>query len=103
MTSRREPVPLRDVMAGILGRLGFDNLDAWATIRLRWAEIAEPPWDTQATPVALHDGVLVVEVSQPGAAGILRYGQASLERRLAAELGEGVVGEVRIRAPSSRR
>lgn len=98
MSLRREPVPLRDLVASIAGRLGLGDPSTWAIIRAEWATIVEPPWDSVTVPVSLHEGVLVVEVLQPGATGMLRYGQATLERRLAERLGEGVVDEVRFRA-----
>ena len=93
---------MSEVMAGILGRLGLGDLRTWAAIRDGWGEIAGPPWDTLSVPVSLHDGVLVVEVVQPGALGMLRYGRSNLERRLAEQLGEGIVDEVRLRAAAGR-
>lgn len=101
MSPRREPVRLGDLVAGIAGRLGLGDPSTWAVIRAEWATIVEPPWDVVTVPVSLHDGVLVVEVLQPGGVAMLRYAQATIERRLAERLGEGVVGEVRFRASQS--
>lgn len=99
MSSRRDPVPLGDLLAGLLGRVGIESLETWRTIRDNWGEIVGPPWDTETRPVAFRDGVLILEASHQAAMGVLKYGRAALEDDLARRLGEGVVEEVRVRPP----
>jgi hypothetical protein len=100
---RRDPLPLGDVLKGILERLGVGDLNQWQKIQDEWVEVAPSPWDRQSRPVALSDGVLVVEAVSPAAVGILRYGVTGLEQRMAERYGEGVVREVKLRSPGPRR
>lgn len=94
----RDPEPLRDTLDRVLAAIGAPRLDVWMALQERWAEIAGPPWDTHARPLALTGGVLVVEANSPGAVSLLRYGVAGLVERLGAAL-PGVVGEVTVRPP----
>jgi len=100
---RRDPAPLSDVLKVILGRLGVGDLDQWKRIQDEWTEVAGNPWDRQSTPIALTDGVLVVEAISAAAIGVLRYGVSGLEQRLAERYGELVVREVRLRPPVGER
>lgn len=99
MNRRRDPLPLSDVLNTVLSRLGMGDLSAWERIRGEWESVAPPPWNLQSKPLALTDGVLVVEAVTPAAVGLLRYGINSLERAMAERYGEGVVREVKLRAP----
>lgn len=101
MRDRREPAPLGDVLRTILNRLGVGDLDLWNRIREEWPEVVGPPWDRQAKPVALADGVLTVEAVTPAAIGVLRYGVAGLRKTLCDRYGDGVVSDVRLRPPSA--
>lgn len=103
MNRRRDPERLGDVLRGLLRRYGLDDLETWQRIEAEWAEVAPTPWDRQARPVSLAKGVLVVEAITPAAVGVLRYGVAGLMDRLARTYGQGVVEDVRLRAPSPRR
>ena len=103
MKDRREPALLGDVLRSILDRLGVGDLDLWQRIQSEWTEVVGAPWDHQATPVALTDGVLMVEAVTPAAIGVLRYGIAGLRKTLCDRYGEDVVRDVRLRAPTSGR
>ena len=95
----KDPAPLRDVLSGLLGRLGVGDLARWRRIEEEWADLAGEPWSTQAVPLSLNGSVLVVEARSPMALSLLRYGVAGLVARLDEHLGAGVVTEVRVRAP----
>lgn len=99
----REPRPLGDVVRGLLASLGLASLDTWRRVESDWAELAGPPWDRHARPLSLRQGVLTVEAITPAAVSVLRYGVASLEERLAAELGTETIREVRVRSPERGR
>ena len=103
MRGRREPAPLRDVIKSILDGLGVADLDQWQKMREEWSTVAGSPWDRQATPIALAGGVLTVEAVTPAAVGMLRYGTKSLIESLNARYGDGVVTEVRLRAPGPKK
>jgi hypothetical protein len=96
-------MPLGDVLKGILDRLGVGDLDQWEQIRTQWAEVAGSPWNRQTVPIALTDGVLVVEAVTPGAVAMLKYGVPSLKKALCDAYGVGVVTDVRIKAPRGHR
>lgn len=103
MRDRREPAALADVLRTILDRLGVGDLDLWERIRREWPEVVDAPWDRQAKPVSLAGGVLTVETVTPAAVGVLRYGTKGLAEKLCQRYGEGVVTDVRLRAPDHRR
>lgn len=99
MTVRRDPAPLGDLIRRILDGLGVGDLEQWQRMREEWADVVGTPWDRQARPIALADGVLTVEAITPSAVGVLRYGTRGLVERLCEHYGEGVVTDVRLRPP----
>lgn len=101
MRDRREPAFLGDVLRGILDRLGVGDLDLWNRIQQEWPDVVGSPWDAQAKPIALTDGVLVVEAVTPAAIGVLRYGTAGLKKSLNDRYGSDVIRDVRLRPPSA--
>lgn len=98
----REPAPLGDLVKQLLTRLGVPDLSTWREVEQRWEALAGEPWASQARPVSLQDGLLVVEAESGPAVALLRYGENSLVKRLEDTLGNGVVKEVRVRPPSRR-
>lgn len=102
MNLRREPAPLGDLIRRILDGLGVGDLDQWKRICDEWPDVVGVPWNRQARPISLTDGVLTVEAMTPAAIGVLRYGTKGLIERLGERYGEGVVTEVRLRPPAGR-
>jgi predicted nucleic acid-binding Zn ribbon protein len=100
MRGRDQPTPLSEVLAKLLGRYGVGDLRLWERIRREWVEAAGPPWDRQARPLALTDGVLVVEAASAAAVALLRYGTAGLAQRMQDRYGPEVVTEVRVKPPA---
>ncbi|MDH4119559.1 MAG: DUF721 domain-containing protein [Acidimicrobiia bacterium] len=103
MKSRRDPIPLGEVLKAVLNRLGMTDLDRWQRIQNEWEEVAGAPWNTQSRPLSLTNGVLVVEAVTPAAIGLLRYGVVGLRQRLCDHFGDGVVDEIQLRSPGSGR
>ena len=97
-----DPAALGDVIRSLLKRLGVADPGLWNRIEEEWEELAGPPWDRQARPVSLHDGVLVVEAVGAPAVAVLKYGVVSLTQRLQSQLGAGIVTEIRVRPPQRR-
>ena len=89
--------PIGEMLAPLLERLGIRTPDTAARLATEWAALAGEPWASQARPVGLRDGELVVEVTDAAAASVLRYRTGELLRHLDAGLGEGTVDVVRIR------
>lgn len=102
MRGRHEPARLGDVIRSILAGLGVGDLNQWQQICDEWTDVVGTPWDRQAKPVALTDGVLTVEAITPAAVGVLRYGTRGLIERLCVRYGDGVVTDVRLRSPGPR-
>lgn len=99
--------PLRrvgDTLDHVLAGLGGPRSSVIEAVFARWPELVGQGLATRAYPARLRDGVLVVEVTEPGWASQVRWLEADLLRRLAAEVGEGVVTgvEVRVRRPPRR-
>lgn len=95
-----KPVGLDAAIREVLASLGLPDPDVQQRLHDHWSELAEPPWSEHARPLYLRRGELVVEATSPMAMSLLRFGVASLERRLQEVLGEGVVERVVLRRPS---
>lgn len=94
---RGEPRPVGDSLDSLARRLGVPSADALGTVFSRWDDIVGPAIADHAKPVALRDGVLHVQVDEPGWATQLRFLGGELVTRIAAAVGEGVVASVEVR------
>lgn len=100
---RSEPKPINDVLERLMERLGVVDAGLWSRIEDDWATLAGTPWSGQTRPIGMHRRKLVVEAVSPQAVGMLRYGTSGLIHRLNAQLGEGTVEEVVVKAPGAQR
>ncbi len=91
------PAPIRDVLQGLLQRLGVARPLEVADLLGRWEEVAGEPWAERSRPVTLADGELVVEVADGATASLLRYQTRDLVSRLDERVGRGLVTTVRVR------
>jgi len=113
MTSRRDrpeyrdreqaPRLVRDSLESLARRLGAPTASSLGAVFSRWDETVGPGIALHARPVSLTDGVLVVEVDEPGWATQLRYLSSDLIGRLGAVAGEGVVGRIDLRVKGAPR
>jgi hypothetical protein len=87
------------LLAKALQNLGIERLDVMLSLVGDWEEIAPEPWRTQAKPLLLKDGELLVEATSPQTVSLLRYAVGDLLRSLDTRFGEGVVGTVRVQSP----
>ncbi len=92
-----DPTPIRDLLQGVLARLGVARPLEVAELLARWEEVAGEPWAARAAPVSLSGGELVVEAADGSTASLLRYQTAQLIARLDEEVGRGLVTSVRVR------
>ena len=65
------------------------------------AAVVGPEIAQHVTPESFEDGVLVVRADSTSWATNLRYMAPLLLERLAAEVGEGVVGDLRVLGPAA--
>ncbi len=92
-----EPTPIRELLQGVLARLGVARPLEVAELMSRWEVVAGEPWAERAVPVLLDGGELVVEAVDGATASLLRYQTAQLISRLDEQVGRGLVTTVRIR------
>lgn len=96
-------IPFEEAVSGLLRRMGLPDPSVMDTIASEWASVAGEPWASQARPLYVRSGVLVVEATAPGAVGFLKYGVADLRRRLGERFGSDVITDVEIRTPTRPR
>lgn len=101
--SQSEPKPIDDALRRLMDRLGVVERSVWERIEGEWPSLAGSPWSAQTRPIGMQRRTLVIEAVSPRAVGMLRYGTTGLVHRLNAQLGEGTVEDVVIRAPGNQR
>lgn len=65
----------------------------------RWPEVVGPQIAEHCTPLTFEEGALVVQADSTAWATQLRLLLPQLERRLAEEVGEGVVTSIQVLGP----
>lgn len=95
--SDRDPTPLARALDAVTGRLGMAPTEHLSGVFAHWDEVAGPVVAAHARPVGLRDGVLHLEVDEPGWATQLRHLEGQLIERLSTHLGDGSVTAVRVR------
>ena len=97
----RDPQPV----AGSLGRLvterGWDRPVAVGGVLGRWRQVVGDELDRHCRPERFEDGVLTVRADSSAWAAQVRLLGPTVLRRLAEDLGEGVVGRLVVRGPSA--
>lgn len=93
-------IPFGDALEMTLQKLGLGEPAVMLEIRREWEALAGVRWSSQAVPLYLQKGVLVVEVRDRSAMAFLRYSVADLERRLVDRFGREVVQRVDLMAPT---
>ena len=91
------------LVAKALQKLGIERLDVTLVLFDEWATLVPEPWSSQAVPLLLKGGEVLVEARSPQVVSLLRYAVGDLLRTLDQRFGEGVVGSVKVQAPSSVR
>ena len=83
----REPRPLTESLDRLTASLGVPSAAALGAVFAKWEEIVGEGVAAHVQPRALREGVLVVEVDQPGWVTQLRFLEADVLRRLAEVTG----------------
>ena len=96
-------VPLTDGIRLIASGLGLPPIDLLQELERRWAELAGPQWGSNAVPIVVRHGELLVEAADRRIVRWLRHDTAPLVERLAGHFGGGFVTKVRVVGPPGRR
>lgn len=99
--SGRDPALLGDQLEELVAERGWKVDIAVGSVIGRWPEIVGPQVAEHCSPVEFEAGVLTVRADSTAWATQLRLLSSSLLGRLAEDVGEGTVSELRIVGPSA--
>jgi predicted nucleic acid-binding Zn ribbon protein len=92
----RDPVPLRDALAGVGRDLGLPDPDHLTALLDAWPGIVGDTLARHATVRSLRDGVLVVAVDSPAVATQVKYLESEVRAAAAKHGGPGVVRRLNV-------
>lgn len=99
--SGRDPKLLGDQISSFVAERGWEADISIGNVIGRWPQIVGPDIAAHSHPVEFVEGVLTVRTESTAWATQLRLLSSTLLGRLAGEVGEGVVTDVRIVGPSA--
>jgi predicted nucleic acid-binding Zn ribbon protein len=91
-----DPVPLKDALAAVGRDLGVPDTDVHARVVAVWREVVGSVVAEHARVRSVRDGVCVVTVDEPVWATQLRYLERGVIERVAAAVGPGIVGTIKV-------
>jgi predicted nucleic acid-binding Zn ribbon protein len=97
-----DPRPLSDSLRSVRRQLGIGEPSHFDALRDAWPDLVGPALGAHARPRALRDGVLGIVADGPEWASQLRYLDRVLLERIAAELPDIAVEEVRVTVARDR-
>lgn len=100
-TDDRDPQAIRTGLERLVADRGWQVDVAVGGVMGRWARVVGPEVAAHCVPVTYDDAVLVVRADSTAWATQVRLLVPTLLRRLAEELGEGVVQQVQVRGPAA--
>lgn len=95
----RDPRPLGDAVEGLTTQLGWNAPLQVGGVVGRWREVVGDQVADHCVPETFIDGELVVRTDSTAWATQIKLLLPQLQRRLAQEVGEGVVTSIRILGP----
>ena len=95
----REPAPLGDTVQSLARQLGWNQPLSVGGVIGRWREVVGDQIADHCMPETFSDGVLVVRTDSTAWATQIRLLTPQLDRRLAEEVGEGVVTSITVLGP----
>lgn len=96
----RDPVPFGQAIRRLVEDRGWQDTTAAASVLARWDELVGPELAGHCRPISLVDGELVLVAESSAWATQLRLLTRTLQARLAAQVGAGVVTSVVVRGPA---
>lgn len=94
--------PFRTSLEEMFRKLGLSDPIVMSRLSGGWDELAGSPWSGRSRPLFIQGKTLVVEATAPSMVAFLRYGSLDLVASLSRVIGEGVIEQIEVRAPSSR-
>ncbi|WP_240322674.1 DUF721 domain-containing protein [Austwickia chelonae] len=98
----RDPILVGDHLGRLLSERGWQVEVAVGSVISRWPAVVGPEVAQHVAPESFEDGVLTVRADSTSWATNLRYMVPLLLERLAVDVGEGKVTDLRIVGPASR-
>lgn len=98
-TSARDPAPMADAVHTLAQQLGWNQPLSIGGVIGRWREVVGDQIADHCTPETFTDGALVVRANSTAWATQIRLLLPQLERRLAEDVGEGVVTSIQVLGP----
>ncbi len=95
----RDPALLGVAIRRLVGERGWQDTTAAATVVGRWAHLVGPEIADHCRPESLVDGTLVLVAESTAWATQLRMLTRTLQARVTAQVGEGVVTSVVVHGP----
>jgi predicted nucleic acid-binding Zn ribbon protein len=97
----RDPQPFGAVLERLMKARGWQRPAAEATVFGRWEQVVGEDVAAHCRPIKLEDGELTVEAESTAWATQLRLLAGKLLKRIAGEVGNGVVKKLHIHGPSA--
>lgn len=97
--SARDPAPLGDAVHSLARQLGWKQPLSIGGVIGRWREVVGDQIADHCVPETFEEGVLVVRTDSTAWATQIRLLTPQLDRRLAEEVGEGVVTSITVLGP----
>lgn len=98
----RDPVAVGDLIDVVLGAVSRGSPSAVLALRSAWRDIAGVRLADKSAPVALEDGLLVVETVDGATASLLRFEADGIKRRAVDICGQAITG-IRMRVKRTGR
>lgn len=99
----RDPAEVTTTVDRLVAMMGWRGRITISSVLARWEEIVGADIATHCQPEKFLDGELTVRADSTTWATQLRYLLPQIERRLAQEVGEGMVTAIHIQGPTSRK
>lgn len=99
----RDPVPVGDTLGRLMAERGWSTSVSVAGVVGRWREVVGDQVADHCQPETFEEGALVVRADSTAWAMQVRLLIPQLERRLAEEVGEGVVESITVLGPAGPR
>jgi predicted nucleic acid-binding Zn ribbon protein len=96
----RDPVPFGTMIRRLVAERGWEETTTAAGVLANWDRLVGPEIADHCRPVSLTDGELVLVAESSAWATQLRLLTRTMTRRLAEQVGDGVVTSIAVRGPA---